>query len=134
MARQNLSLTVPPRPEEVIDNLVSILSKVDAEVVFCTAVGADGRIGDTECLASQDQPKNTIPLDALLGFAHEVRAPALMITSKSSGPMTEIADCDLDFTRRLLAAAWEQEIEIHDHILVGEGTHRSLKQVTELWH
>ncbi|HEU4488028.1 MAG TPA: JAB domain-containing protein [Actinomycetota bacterium] len=121
------------KPEDAIESLVKIIGGVDAEIVFVTCIDDNGDVSDSECFASATEPKNSLPLDELFYLAEQMGAPAVMFTSTSSGPITELHECDVDFTRRLIEGGRERGIIVHDHILVEGDTFRIMSQCTDLW-
>lgn len=124
---------LPPRPEEIVDNLAFVVSQVPAEVVFFTYITPDGRVADSECLTSRSRSKAELPLDAVLGCALDEGATSVMVTSRAACPLGTIAESDQAFTEALLLEGAVQGVAIHDHVLVFEGAHRSLRKTTDLW-
>ncbi|MDQ3661962.1 MAG: hypothetical protein M3454_13075 [Actinomycetota bacterium] len=121
------------RPEDAIDNLVKIVGSVDAEIVFVTCIDANGDVSESECFASNSQPKNAIPIDQLYHLPEQIASTAVMITSNSSGPLNELQDCDIEFTRRVIEAGRKRGIAVWDHILVEGERFRAMSRCTDLW-
>jgi DNA repair protein RadC len=121
------------RPEDAIDNLVKIVGGVDAEIVFVTCIDKNGDVSESECFASSTQPKNAIPIDQLFYLPEQTGTTAIMVTSSSSGPIKELHDCDVEFTRRVVEAGRKRGISVWDHILVEGDQFRALRQCTDLW-
>ena len=121
------------RPDEAVERLVPILGEIDGEVVFCTCIDDDGFVGDSECFASREQPKSTLPVEELFYLARTTGAPAMMFTSGSSGPIDQLQECDVLFTRRLLDAGRACGVRVHDHFLVGGGTYRKMSESMDVW-
>lgn len=121
------------RLEDVLPSLAYIVDTVEAETLFQLSVDARGCVCDIECLGSVTQPKNTIPLLLLLEHVNAVGAAAAVYVSKGSGELGELAECDVDFTRRLIDAARVFDIEVLDHYVVERGAYVSLRAATDLW-
>jgi DNA repair protein RadC len=121
------------KPEDAIDNLVKIVGGVDAEIVFVTCIDENGDVGESECFASNTQPKNAIPLHQLYHLPEQIGATAVMLTSTSSGPLKELHDCDVEFTRRVIRAGRRRGIAVWDHILVEGDQYRAMSRCTDLW-
>lgn len=121
------------RPREAVERLVPIFGAIDGEVLFCTCLDEDGFVGESECLASQNQPKSTLPMEELFYLGGRTGASTMMFTSRSSGPVESLHECDVMFTERLLASGRELGIRVHDHYLVGDGTFRAISESTDLW-
>lgn len=122
------------KPEDAIDNLVKIVGGVDAEIVFVTCIDENGDVGESECFASNTQPKNAIPINQLYYLPEQIGATAVMLTSNSSGPLEELHDCDVEFTRRVIDAGRKRGIAVWDHILVEGDQFRALSRCTDLWN
>ena len=101
--------------DDVLPSLAYIVDGIDAETIFQLSVDARGSVCDIECLGSLDQPKNMIPLLLLLERVGDVGAHAAVYVSKGSGDGGEVADCDVDFTRRLIDAGRFLDIDVLDH-------------------
>lgn len=79
-------------------------------------------------------------LDAVLVHPREVFKGAVLAGARSvivahnhpSGH-TEPSEQDLHVTRQLLAAGEVLGVDVDDHIIVGDGVWRSLRQTTDLW-
>lgn len=125
--------TVGPRPEEIIESLVTIVSSSESEVVALTCIDQDGNVDDTEVYASSDQPKDSLPLEIIFTFPEGRGVDTVMVTSRAASSLDSIADSDIAFTRGLIDAACARGIEVLDHILVHDGEHQGLRAVTELW-
>lgn len=121
------------RLEDVLPSLAYIVDGIDAETIFQLSVDAQGNVRDIECLSSVEQPKNTIPLLLLLERVGDVGATAAVYVSKGSGSGGELADCDVDFTRRLIDAGRVLDIQVLDHYIVERGAYISLRSATDLW-
>jgi len=119
--------------DEVLPSIAYIAEGIEGEVLFQLSVDAHDRVCDVECLASRRQPKNTIPLLLLLERVVQVGARAAIYVSKGSGPAEELAECDVDFTRRLIEAGRVCDIEVRDHYIVERGGYVSLRATTDLW-
>lgn len=122
------------KPEDAIDNLVKIVGGVDAEIVFVTCIDEKGDVSESECFASNTQPKNAIPIDQLFYLPEQIGATAVMLTSNSSGPLEELHDCDVEFTRRVIEAGRKRGIAVWDHILVEGDQFRVMSHGTDLWN
>jgi len=122
------------KPEDAIDNLVKIVGGVDAEIVFVTCIDENGDVSESECFASDTQPKNAIPIDQLFYLPEQIGATAVMLTSNSSGPLEELHDCDVEFTRRVIEAGRKRGIAVWDHILVEGDQFRVMSHGTDLWN
>lgn len=121
-------------PIEAIESLTKVVGAIEAEVVFVTCIGADGFVSESECFASDHQPKNLLPVDELFYLARRTDAPRVMITSRSSGPIAEVHDCDVDFTARVLDAGIDLGIGVFEHVLVERDTFRLMTEsVPQLW-
>lgn len=121
-------------PIDAIESLTQIVGSIDAEVVFATCIDADGYVGDSECFASNEQPKNLLPVDELFRLANKLDAPAIMITSRSSGPIDQIHACDRDFTERVLDAGQACGVAVFEHVLVEKDKFRLMTEsAPELW-
>lgn len=125
---------ISPTPEDAIDNLVRIVGGLDAEIVSVTCIDLHGKATDSECFASNTEPKNALPLDELFYLPEQMGALAVMFTSTSSGPIEELHDCDVEFTRRLIEAGRERGILVYEHILVEGDMFRIMSQCTDLWN
>jgi len=122
------------KPGDAIENLVKIVGGVDAEIVFVTCIDENGAVSESECFASNTQPKNAIPIDQLYYLPEQIGATAIMLTSNSSGPLKELHDCDVEFTRRVIEAGRERGIAVWDHILVEGDQFRAMSHCTDLWN
>lgn len=121
-------------PIEAIESLSKVVGAIEAEVVFSTCIDADGFVSESECFASDSQPKNLLPIDELFYLAHEMDSPKVMITSRSSGPIAELHDCDVDFTARLIEAGLDHGVEVFEHVLVEKDNFRLMTEsAPELW-
>lgn len=120
-------------PEKLLPNLAKIISGVDGEVLFQVSLGSDRSVLDIECLASQVQPVNMLPLDLVLEHPARIGASSVMFVSSSSGSLTEPDECDLAFTDRLIEAGEMSGVPVYDHYLVREGGYVSLRASTDLW-
>jgi DNA repair protein RadC len=120
-------------PETLIPSLAQIVSGIDGEVVFQISLDSDGSVMDIECLASQIQPKNMLPLDLVLEHPRNKGADSVMFVSNSSGPLARPAESDLDFTSRLIEAGDSSDLPVRDHYLVKDGAFISLRDSTALW-
>lgn len=124
----------PANPmDDLIERLAFVVGRLDAEIVFATCINADGTPGDSECFASETQPKNGLPLEEVFYLAKNTGAPAMLFTSTASGSLDQIHDCDIDFTKRLIDAGIEHGVSVIDHILVHEDNWISLAESTDLW-
>lgn len=122
------------RPHDAIPMLMNIVGTLEEEVVFATCIDAEGFIGDSECFSSATQPKNLLPVDELFHLARRKGAPAVMITSRSSGPIEELHDCDVDFTERVLDVGCDLGIRVCEHVLVERTSFRLMTQsAPHLW-
>ncbi|MDQ3877026.1 MAG: hypothetical protein M3290_01560 [Actinomycetota bacterium] len=119
--------------DELIEKLAFVVGKLDAEIVFATCINTDGTPGDSECFASETEPKNGLPFDEVFYLARNTGAPAMLFTSTASAPLDEIHDCDIEFTKRLIAAGVDNGVEVIDHILVYKDKWVSLAESTELF-
>lgn len=119
-------------PEQAIGDIAYLVAHVGAEAIVSTCIRADGTIGDSEFFASSDQPKNTFPLSQLFYLAVRTGAPAVLVVSTAGGPLDRIHGCDVDFTRRLVAAGREAGIRVHDHVIVDGDLWCSLGESTAL--
>lgn len=127
---EKLSLT----PKDAIEHLVKIVGGVDAEIVMVTCIDDNGDVGESECFASNTQPKNAIPIEQLFYLPEQIGATAVMLTSNSSGPLSELHDCDVEFTRRVIEAGRKRAIRVWDHILVEGDQFRAMSRCTDLWN
>lgn len=125
--------TTGPRPEEIIDSLVTIVSTSESEVVALTCIDQDGNVEDTEVYASSDQPKSSLPLEIIFTFPEGRGVDTVLVTSRAACSLESVADSDIAFTRALIDAAGALGIEVLDHILVHDGEHKGLRAVTHLW-
>ena len=121
------------KPEDAIDNLVKIVGGVDADIVFVTCIDENGDVSESECFASNTQPKNAIPIDQLYYLPEQIGATAVMLTSNSSGSLKDVHDCDVEFTRRVIEAGRKRGIAVWDHILVEGDQFRAMSRCTDLW-
>lgn len=120
-------------PIDAIERIAPIVAQAPGEVVFATVVHQDGFIGDSECFVSPTQPKTLLPEEQIFYLAKETGAPAVLLTTKSSGPISELHECDVEFTRRLIDYGRSQGIALHEHVLVEGDTFRIMSQCTDLW-
>jgi len=127
------SVSVRPRPEQIIESLTTIVSKSEGEVVFVTCVDEDGYVGDSEAYASMDKPKSSLPMELLFSWPQEQGIDTVMVTSRAAGPLETLADSDIAFTRALIEEAEARGIEVLDHVLVRDGEHREMRAATDLW-
>jgi DNA repair protein RadC len=58
---------------------------------------------------------------------------AIVAHNHPSGSL-EPSDQDIELTRQLLAGAQLLDISLLDHLILGNGTHQSLREITALWH
>ncbi len=118
---------------DAVDKLVEVVGSVDAEVIFSTCIDLYGFVGDSECFVSNDQPVTMLPVDELFYLPRKTGAAAVMFTSKSSGDIAELWDCDVEFTKRLIEAGRSLGIPVHDHVLVEGKAFRVMSECTDLW-
>jgi hypothetical protein len=117
----------------MIDSITTIVSKSEGEVVFVTCVDEDGYAGDSEAFASNDRPKDSLPMELLFLLPQEQGVDTLMVTSRAAAPLESFADSDLAFTRTLIDEAKARGMEILDHVLVSGGEHKGMRASTNLW-
>lgn len=122
-----------PRPDDILDSLITIVSTAESEIVFVTCVDEHGYAGDSEAYASIDRPKSALPLEHVLQLPREQRSNSIMVTSRATAPLDSIAEEDLDFTRKLIAAAAGESIEVLDHVLIRDFEHLKLRDHSDLW-
>ncbi len=121
-------------PSDAIASLTKIVSAIESEIVFTTCIDSNGFVTESECFASDSQPKNLLPVDELFYLAHELDAPTVMITSRSSGSIAELHECDIDFTARLIDAGIDHGIGVFEHVLVEKNNFRLMTEAApELW-
>lgn len=121
-------------PADAIASLTKVVGAIEGEVVFATCIDADGFVSESECFASDVQPKNLLPIDELFYLPLKLGAPRVMITSRSSGPIGQLHDCDVDFTARVIEAGIELGIEVLEHVLVEKDSFRLMTaSAPELW-
>ena len=125
--------SIRPRPDDILDSLVTIVSTAESEIVFVTCVDEHGYAGDSEAYASIDRPKSALPLEHVLQFPREQRSNSIMVSSRAVAPLDSIAEEDLDFTRNLIAAAAGESIEVLDHVLIRDFEHLKLRDHSDLW-
>lgn len=128
-----MSTTEERRPEYILPNIAEIISAVEGDVLFQLSLDDRGEVIDIECLASPTQPKNMIPLDLLLEGPRGIGASSVLYVSNASGSLIPPADCDVDFTARLIAEGARLGIPVEDHYLAKNGRYDSLKSRTALW-
>jgi DNA repair protein RadC len=58
---------------------------------------------------------------------------AIVAHNHPSGSL-EPSNQDIELTRQLLAGAQLLDISLLDHLILGNGTHQSLREITPLWH
>lgn len=121
-------------PIQAIESLTKVVGAIEAEVVFSTCIDAEGFVADSECFASDIQPKNLLPVEELFYLARAMDAPMVMITSRSSGPIAQLHECDVDFTERVLDAGMDFGIGVFEHVLVEKDSFRLMSEsAPELW-
>jgi hypothetical protein len=121
-------------PPQAIESLTKVVGAIEGEVVFATCIDADGFVSESECFASDVQPKNLLPIDELFYLPLKLGAPRVMITSRSSGPIGQLHDCDVDFTARVIEAGKELGIEVFEHVLVEKDAFRLMTEsAPQLW-
>lgn len=121
-------------PIEAIESLTKIVGAIDREVVFATCIDADGFVSESECFASDCQPKNLLPVEELFYLACSLDAPMVMITSRSSGPIAQLHDCDVDFTARVIDTGIDLGVDVFEHVLVEKDCFRLMTEsAPELW-
>ncbi|MEA2435169.1 MAG: repair protein RadC [Actinomycetota bacterium] len=121
------------QPEKLLPSLAQIVTGIDGEVLFQISLDSDRSVMDIECLASQVQPKNMLPLDLVLEHPLDLGAGSVLFVSNSSGSLAEPAESDLDFTRRLIEAGRISRMPVEDHYIVKDGGYLSLRRSTDLW-
>lgn len=121
------------RPDDVIESLTTILSSLDAEIVFVTCIDGHGFVRDSEAYASHEQPKSALPLEHLFAFPRELELDTIMVTSRATESLDAVSEADLEFTRALIDAASAENIEVFDHVLVRDGNYRCMREITDLW-
>jgi hypothetical protein len=105
-------------PVDCIETLVAIVSGTAAEIVVLTCVNWDGSVGEFEVLAKPGGDKTEIPLDLMFGFAENRNAAALMVASRSSGPIECLHERDIRFTESLRAYGFKIGVPLHEHVLI----------------
>jgi DNA repair protein RadC len=111
-------------PDDCFESLVTIVGSIDAEIVVLTCVHADGCVGDNEVLAKPGGDKTEIPPELLFGFAQSQGAAALMVASKSSGPIDCMHERDIRFTDRLRAYGEEIGVPLYEHVVIEDDKFR----------
>ncbi|MDQ4065320.1 MAG: hypothetical protein M3161_04670 [Actinomycetota bacterium] len=121
-------------PSDAIDALKRVAAGVDGEIVFVTCIDDEGFVTDSECFTSLTQPKNLLAVDELFHLARELGARRIMITSRSSGPIDELHDCDVAFTARILDVGQRLGIRVCEHALVEMDSVRLMTEASpHLW-
>ena len=120
-------------PETLLPSLAKIVTGIDGEVLFQISLDADRSVIDIECLASQIQPKNMLPLDLVFEHPRNLGAYSVMFVSNASGSIVSPADADIQFTRRLIETGSVADVPVDDHYLVADGSYISLRSTTDLW-
>jgi DNA repair protein RadC len=116
------------RPDDCLESLVTIVGSSDAEIVVLTCIDDDGCVGDNEILAKPGGDKTEIPPDLMFGFARSQGAAAIMVASKSSGPIDCIHERDIRFTEGLRAFGEEVGIPLLEHVVIEEDKFRLMSQ------
>jgi len=106
------------RPDDCIESLVSIVGTLEAEIVVLTCIDDEGCVGDNEILAKPGGDKTEIPLDIMFGWPRSQAAAALMVASKSSGPIECLHERDIRFTDSLRAYGEETGIPLFEHVVI----------------
>jgi hypothetical protein len=134
MTRPIRAGSLRPGTEDAIEHLVSIVSEVEESVLFITCVDDEGRVGESECFVSATEPLEKIPLEALFHLPLRLRAPSVLVTSRSTGFTGSPAEGDVDLARRIVEKGKACGVDVYEHVLVGDNdTHCRLSQVTDLW-
>jgi DNA repair protein RadC len=115
-------------PAECIEWLVPIVGKTDDEVVVLVCIDKDGYAADHEVLAQRGGDKTAIPPGLLFGFAENRGAAALMIASRSSGPIHYLHERDIRFTDSLRAFGSKIGIPLHEHVLIDNDKFRLMSE------
>ena len=126
--------TPPVAAHDAIPSIAKIIGALEGEVVFATCIDDDGLVGDSECFASLTQPKNLLPVHEVFHLAREVGAGQIMISSRSSGPIEQLHECDVDFTGRVLDVGRRLGIRVCEHVLVDkDGVRLMTQSAPYLW-
>ena len=106
------------RPEDSLESLVTIVGSSDAEIVVLTCIDHEGCVGENEILAKPGGDKTEIPPELLFGFAKSQGAAAVMVASKSSGPIDCMHERDIRFTDSLRAYGEEVGVPLFEHVVI----------------
>ena len=112
------------RPDDCLESLVTVVGSSDAEIVVLTCIDDEGCVGDNEILAKPGGDKTEIPPDLMFGFARSQGAAAIMVASKSSGPIHCMHERDIRFTDRLRAYGEEVGIPLFEHVVIEDDKFR----------
>jgi hypothetical protein len=115
-------------PIDCIGPLVTIIGGIDEEIVVLTCIDYDGYVGETEVIAKRGGDKMQIPLDVLFGFAESRGAAAMMVASKSTGPIDCLHERDIRFTEALRAYGDEIGIPLHEHVVIDKDMFRLMSE------
>jgi DNA repair protein RadC len=106
------------QPDDCLESLVTIVGSSDAEIVVLTCIDHEGCVGENEILAKPGGDKTEIPSELLFGFAQNQGAAAVMVASKSSGPIECMHERDIRFTDRLRAYGEEVGVPLFEHVVI----------------
>jgi hypothetical protein len=112
------------RPDDCLESLVTIVGGTDAEIVVLTCIDHEGCVGDNEILAKPGGDKMEIPPDLMFGFARSQGAAAIMVASKSSGPIDCMHERDIRFTDRLRAHGEDVGVPLFEHVVIEDDKFR----------
>jgi DNA repair protein RadC len=112
------------RPDDCLESLVTIVGSSDAEIVVLTCIDLDGCVGDNEILAKPGGDKTEIPPELMFGFAQSQRAAAMMVASKSSGPIDCMHERDIRFTDRLRDYGEQIGVPLFEHVVIEDDKFR----------
>ncbi|MGH2747464.1 MAG: JAB domain-containing protein [Actinomycetota bacterium] len=108
-----------PSYVDAVEQLLPVLRSVTGDdVVVITCLEEDVYVTETEFFRVPSGRKSDVPAEELFALPTQLHATAVAVTSTSSGPIEELHEADLEFTRHLAREAHRRGIRLAEHFLV----------------
>jgi hypothetical protein len=115
-------------PADCIEHFIPIFRSVDAEIVVLTCIDHSGCATECEFMVKPEGDKTQIPLDLMFGFPENRDAAAMMVASRSSGPIECLHERDIRFTEALRSYGSKIGIPLYEHVLIERDTFRLMSE------
>lgn len=108
-----------PSYVDAVEQLLPVLrSATDEDVVVITCLEEGIYVTESEFFRVPCGRKSDVPAEELFTLPTQLNATAVSVTSTSSGPIEELHEADLEFTRDLAREARLRGIRLAEHFLV----------------